>query len=134
MMGEGIDVTTWKWIMELLIGLALAVGVMLFLERARAAEWKYERLPGLAAELVRLKVDVIVAASPPATEAVRQATRTIPSSPSQATPWPRASSCRHVTCASQGLVTDGLRPCSRHVASGASPEERDVSVVFRSLA
>jgi len=29
MMGEGIDVTTWKWIMELLIGLALAVGVML---------------------------------------------------------------------------------------------------------
>jgi len=34
MMGEGIDVTTWKWIMELLIGLALAVGVMLFLERA----------------------------------------------------------------------------------------------------
>jgi putative ABC transport system substrate-binding protein len=44
----------------------------------RAAEWKYERLPGLAAELVRLKVDVIVAASPPATEAAKQATRTIP--------------------------------------------------------
>ena len=31
MMGEGTDVTTWKWIMPLLIGLALAVGVMLFL-------------------------------------------------------------------------------------------------------
>jgi hypothetical protein len=31
MMGEGIDVTTWKWIMQLLIGLALVVGVMLFL-------------------------------------------------------------------------------------------------------
>jgi len=44
----------------------------------RAAEWKYERLPGLAAELVRLKVDVIVAASPPATEAAKQVTRTIP--------------------------------------------------------
>ena len=44
----------------------------------RAAAWKYERLPGLAAELVRLKVDVIVAASPPATEAAKQATRTIP--------------------------------------------------------
>jgi putative ABC transport system substrate-binding protein len=44
----------------------------------RAPEWKYERLPGLAAELVRLKVDVIVAASPPATEAAKQATRTIP--------------------------------------------------------
>ena len=44
----------------------------------RAAEWKYERLPGLAADLVRLKVDVIVAASPSATEAAKQATRTIP--------------------------------------------------------
>src|SRR5215468_1085809 len=44
----------------------------------RATEWKYERLPGLAAELVRLKVDVIVAASPPATEAAKQVTRTIP--------------------------------------------------------
>jgi hypothetical protein len=32
MMGEGIDVTTRKWIMQLLIGLALVVGVMLFLE------------------------------------------------------------------------------------------------------
>jgi hypothetical protein len=32
MMGERIDVTTWKWIMQLLIGLALAFGVMLFLE------------------------------------------------------------------------------------------------------
>lgn len=32
MMGEGIDGTTWKWIMQLLIGLAIVVGVMLFLE------------------------------------------------------------------------------------------------------
>jgi putative ABC transport system substrate-binding protein len=44
----------------------------------RFPEWKYERLPGLAADLVRLKVDVIVAASPPATEAAKQATSTIP--------------------------------------------------------
>jgi putative tryptophan/tyrosine transport system substrate-binding protein len=44
----------------------------------RSAEGKDERLPGLAAELVRLKVDVIVAASPPATEAAKQATSTIP--------------------------------------------------------
>ena len=29
----------------------------------RAPDWKYERLPALAADLVRLKVDVIVAAS-----------------------------------------------------------------------
>jgi putative tryptophan/tyrosine transport system substrate-binding protein len=44
----------------------------------RSAEGKYERLPGLAAELVRLKVDVIVTASPPATDAAKQATSTIP--------------------------------------------------------
>jgi ABC-type uncharacterized transport system substrate-binding protein len=44
----------------------------------RFSEGKYERLPGLAAELVRLKVDVIVASSPPATEAAKQATSTIP--------------------------------------------------------
>src|SRR5437899_5384225 len=44
----------------------------------RSAEGKYDRLPGLAAELVRLKVDVIVTASPPATDAAKQATSTIP--------------------------------------------------------
>ena len=44
----------------------------------RAPEWKYERLPGLAADLVRLKVDVIVTASPAATEAAKRATHTIP--------------------------------------------------------
>ena len=37
-----------------------------------------ERLPALAAELVRLKVDVIVAGAPPAPEAARRATATIP--------------------------------------------------------
>jgi putative ABC transport system substrate-binding protein len=44
----------------------------------RSAEGKSERLPGLAAELVRLKVDVIVSASPPATEAAKRATSTVP--------------------------------------------------------
>jgi ABC-type uncharacterized transport system substrate-binding protein len=44
----------------------------------RWAEGKYERLPGLAAELVQMKVDVIVAASPPAIRAAQQATTTIP--------------------------------------------------------
>ena len=37
-----------------------------------------ERLPALAAELVRLKVDVIVAGTPPAPEAAQRATSTIP--------------------------------------------------------
>lgn len=45
---------------------------------ARFAEGKVERLPDLAAELVRLKVDVIVAQGGPAAEAAKQATSTIP--------------------------------------------------------
>ena len=44
----------------------------------RFAEGDYERLPGLAAELVRLQVDVIAAYSTPAAKAALGATRTIP--------------------------------------------------------
>jgi putative tryptophan/tyrosine transport system substrate-binding protein len=44
----------------------------------RWAEGNYERLPGLAAELVASRVNVIVAATPPAMQAVRSATSTIP--------------------------------------------------------
>ena len=45
---------------------------------SRWAEGQMERLPGLAAELVRLKVDVIVAASTPDALAAKNATQTIP--------------------------------------------------------
>ena len=44
----------------------------------RYAEGKLDRLPALAAELVRLKVDVIVTAGPAATRAAKEATATIP--------------------------------------------------------
>lgn len=44
----------------------------------RHTEGSRERLPALAAELVRLRVDVIVTSGPPAIRAVREATRTIP--------------------------------------------------------
>jgi putative ABC transport system substrate-binding protein len=44
----------------------------------RFAEDEYERLPGLAGELVRDKVDVIVVHSTPGTRAAKHATRTIP--------------------------------------------------------
>jgi putative tryptophan/tyrosine transport system substrate-binding protein len=44
----------------------------------RDAEGKPERLPPLAADLVALKVDVIVAPSTPAALAAKQATRTLP--------------------------------------------------------
>jgi ABC-type uncharacterized transport system substrate-binding protein len=44
----------------------------------RSAEGKPDRLPGLAAELVRLKVDCIVTAGDTPTRAAKQATSTIP--------------------------------------------------------
>ena len=44
----------------------------------RFTEGKPEEFPVLAAELVRLKVDVIVALTNPMVEAARQATQTIP--------------------------------------------------------
>jgi ABC-type uncharacterized transport system substrate-binding protein len=45
---------------------------------ARGGDGRSERLPALAAELVRLKVDVIVTAGSTAAQAARQATATIP--------------------------------------------------------
>jgi ABC-type uncharacterized transport system substrate-binding protein len=44
----------------------------------RYADGKYERLPALAADLVRLKVDVIVTEGTPPSHAAKQATTTIP--------------------------------------------------------
>jgi putative ABC transport system substrate-binding protein len=44
----------------------------------RWAEGKYDRLPGLARELVGLRMDVIVAVAVPAIRAAKEATRTIP--------------------------------------------------------
>jgi putative ABC transport system substrate-binding protein len=44
----------------------------------RFADGKFERLPGLAADLVQLKVDVIVAVASPAIGAAQKATTTIP--------------------------------------------------------
>ena len=44
----------------------------------RNADWKPDRLPALAAELVGLKVDLIVAWSTPAARAAKQATNSIP--------------------------------------------------------
>jgi len=44
----------------------------------RSAEGKFDRLPELAAELVRLKVDVIVSPGPQVTRPLKEATSTIP--------------------------------------------------------
>jgi putative ABC transport system substrate-binding protein len=45
---------------------------------SRYAEGKFDRLPALATELVRLKVDIIVTAGPQATRPAKQVTSTIP--------------------------------------------------------
>jgi putative ABC transport system substrate-binding protein len=52
-------------------------GKNLVIER-RYADNKLERLPDLAAELVQLKMDLIITVSPPATIAAQKATTTIP--------------------------------------------------------
>ena len=44
----------------------------------RYSEGKYERFPDLAAELIQLRVDVLVAVAGPATRAAKEATTTIP--------------------------------------------------------
>jgi putative ABC transport system substrate-binding protein len=49
-----------------------------FIIEARFADGKLERLPALAAELVRLKVDVIVTQGTPVNRALQHATTTIP--------------------------------------------------------
>ncbi len=65
-------------LLPLILGeLGYVVGQNLVVER-RFAEGKLDRLPGLARELVRLRVDALVAFSPPAVQAARDATKTIP--------------------------------------------------------
>jgi putative ABC transport system substrate-binding protein len=44
----------------------------------RHAEAKFDRLPALAAELVRLKVDIITTGGPASTRSAKEATSTIP--------------------------------------------------------
>ena len=52
-------------------------GQNLTIER-RDADWKPDRLPALAAELIGLRVDIIVAWSTPTAQAAKQATNSIP--------------------------------------------------------
>ena len=62
---------------ETLRELGYVEGRNLVIDR-RYAEFKYDRLPELAADLVRLKPDVIVAGGTPNIAALKQATTTVP--------------------------------------------------------
>jgi putative ABC transport system substrate-binding protein len=68
---------TWDAFLRGLRELGWIEGQTIVIEQ-RNAEERYERLPELAADLVRLRVDVIVAAGPVAPLAAKQATNTIP--------------------------------------------------------
>ena len=67
----------WPEFVEALRALGYVEGQTITFE-VRTAENNLDRLPALAAELVRSKVDIIVAVSPPAIRAAKEMTSTIP--------------------------------------------------------
>jgi putative tryptophan/tyrosine transport system substrate-binding protein len=81
---------------ETLRDLGYVEGRNLVVER-RFAAFKYDRLPDLAAELVRLKPDLIVTSGNPSVAALKQATTTVPivsaSRPSMSAGYVTADEC-----------------------------------------
>ena len=90
----------------------------------RYAEGKLDRLPALAAELVRLKVDVIVTAGPPATRPAKEATSRFPLS------WRRImirlARVRRQPCATWREYHWTVQPCPgvKRKTTGASEGDR----------
>ncbi len=76
-LSHSADAAQWKAFREGLRTLGYIEGQNVLIE-VRYADGGLERLRALAAELVRLNVDVIVASPTPAVRAAHQATRTIP--------------------------------------------------------
>src|SRR5262249_185389 len=72
---QGADL--WVAFVQVPRELGYVEGQNLTLEE-RSSEGRYERLPALAGELVRLRVDVIVVPTDQNARAAQQATRTIP--------------------------------------------------------
>ncbi len=71
------DDSMWRVVRQGLRELGYVEGQNIVIEH-RFAEGKVDRLPDLAAELVRLKVDIIVARTTPVVQAAKNATSTIP--------------------------------------------------------
>jgi putative ABC transport system substrate-binding protein len=72
-----VEPRLWEGFFQGMRGLGYVEGKN-FLIEGRYYGDQVERLPALAAELVALKVDIIVAGAPPAPEAAQRATSTIP--------------------------------------------------------
>ena len=77
----------------------------------RSAEGKLERVPALAAEVVRLKVDVIVTGGGTDTRAAKEATNTIPIVMAQESD-PVESGVRGQPCAAWRKHYGVVNPCS----------------------
>src|SRR5262245_52055853 len=75
--GAATSTPTFAFLRQGLRDLGYAEGRDFVIEERLTSE-NYERLPGLAADLVRLKVDLIVAYSTPGCLAAKQATTTLP--------------------------------------------------------
>ena len=95
----------------------------------RWAEGQYDRLPGMAADLVRRKVDVIAAQAPPAALAARTATTTgrasptptgRPASTSAASLWVRNPLICPSCCQRSSISSSTSRP-PRHSAFPCHP-------------
>jgi ABC-type uncharacterized transport system substrate-binding protein len=75
--GSAVSGTSWKLLGRDLRALGYVEGKNIAVEH-RSADNQLDRLPALADELVRLKVDVLLTPSTPAALAAKNATRTIP--------------------------------------------------------
>lgn len=98
----------------------------------RFAEGRYERLPELARDLVRMNVEVIVAHGTPGTEAARQATRTIPIvTPAVADPVKSrfAASLAHPGGNVTGMVAFNVTPKYIDLLRALSPSLSRVAVL-----
>jgi len=85
----------------------------------RYAEWKMERLPTLAAELVRLRPDVIFTWTQPAAIAAKQATSMIPIVIGAVT---------DLVAIGRGKLRAARRECHRHVDAGGRGRSQAPSV------
>jgi ABC transporter substrate binding protein len=95
----------------------------------RLAEGKVHRLPELAAELVRLKVDVIVTGGATTTYAAQQATRTIPIVMAGRR---REVADGSVVATKRGNACGAKGPCWLHASDNMGGRGAEINGVYRS--